>query len=66
MEKLMELRAMRVRKGLTQAKLSQILGIPQQVVSLWENGRSKPSVAIIRKFANVLEVDVEELIKCFE
>lgn len=64
--KLLEFKAMRIRKGLKQTELSKLVGLSQQVVSQWESGRSKPSVSILRKLANALEVDVKELIKCFE
>lgn len=66
MSNLTEFKIMRIRKGLTQVGLSQALGMPQQSVSRWENGVCKPPITIVLKLANVLEVDVEELIKCFE
>ena len=66
MSKLSEFKVMRVRKGLSQVGLSQLLGMPQQSISRWESGKCKPPVAIIRRLAEILEVDVEELIKCFE
>ena len=66
MSNLTDFKIMRVRKGLTQVGLSQQLGMCQSAVSQWESGRSKPPVNIIRRLANLLEVDVEELIKCFE
>lgn len=66
MSNLTEFKIMRVRKGLTQVELSQRLGMSQQAVSQWESGRSKPPVSIIRRLANLLDVDIEELLKCFE
>ena len=66
MSNLTEFKIMRVRKGLTQVGLSQRLGMSQQAVSQWESGRSKPPVSIIRRLANLLDVDIEELLKCFE
>lgn len=66
MPNLTEFKIMRMRKGLTQIELSKRLDMSQQAVSQWENGRSKPPVNVLRKLANTLEVDVEELIKCFE
>ncbi|MCH5165622.1 MAG: helix-turn-helix transcriptional regulator [Clostridiales bacterium] len=66
MDKLLEFKAMRIRKGLTQIELSRRMNMSQQAVSQWESGRSKPPVNILRRLANTLEVDVEELIQCFE
>ncbi len=66
MSNLTEFKIMRLRKGLTQVELSQRLGMSQQAVSQWESGRSKPPVSIIRRLANLLDVDIEELLKCFE
>lgn len=66
MPNLTDFKIMRVRKGLSQVGLSIRLGLSQQTVSQWESGRSKPTISILRKLANTLDVDVEELIKCFE
>ena len=66
MPNLKDFKIMRVRKGLSQVGLSIRLGLSQQTVSQWESGRSKPTISILRKLANTLDVDVEELIKCFE
>lgn len=66
MSNLTDFKIMRVRKGLSQVGLSIRLGLSQQTVSQWESGRSKPTISILRKLANTLDVDVEELIKCFE
>lgn len=66
MPNLTEFKIMRLRKGLKQVELAKQLDMSQQAVSQWESGRSKPPVNILRKLANALEVDVEELIKCFE
>lgn len=66
MSNLTDFKIMRIRKGLSQVGLSIRLGLSQQTVSQWESGRSKPTISILRKLANTLDVDVEELIKCFE
>ena len=63
MPNLKDFKIMRVRKGLSQVGLSIRLGLSQQTVSQWESGRSKPTISILRKLANTLDVDVEELIK---
>ena len=51
----------RLKAGLTQAKLAQELGIRQNMVSDYENGRRTYSDAMARRLSTVLKVKEERL-----
>ena len=48
-----------------QVDLANELGIKNTTVSMWETGRSKPSIDMLPKLAELLKVDVSDLVKCF-
>lgn len=52
-------------KKVTQTDLAQHLGVSQQTVSLWVCKKSSPKVDMLPKLAELLKVDVSELVKCF-
>ncbi len=56
------IREARARRGLSQTKLAQLLGIPPQNVSDWERGVVTPSSKNLKKLAEVLEVSLDWLI----
>lgn len=58
----MHLAALRTQKGLTQAALAQKLGVTQATVANYESGRREPSIAMLRKIAQALGVDIATLI----
>ena len=37
-----EIKAARLKAGLTQKKMSELLGIPKRTIEDWEGGRRKP------------------------
>jgi tRNA(Ile)-lysidine synthase len=53
------IRVWREFRGLTAAALAQRLGVTPAHVSKLENGKGEPSVALLRKMAQVLDVDQE-------
>jgi transcriptional regulator with XRE-family HTH domain len=55
------LRALRIRKGLTQRALGWRCGFTGQMVSMLETGRKKPSEQTQRHLAKALGVSREEL-----
>jgi transcriptional regulator with XRE-family HTH domain len=55
------LRALRRLKRLTQHDLATAVGISVSMLSTIERGSKYPRVDLIRKFARVLEVPLEEL-----
>ncbi|MBP5709676.1 MAG: helix-turn-helix transcriptional regulator [Bacteroidales bacterium] len=51
----------RMKKGLTQRQLADIIGETQTKVSLWERGKFFPPMSAIMKIAKALDVDWTQL-----
>ena len=49
--------AARKGKGWTQARMADALGITKACVSVWEHGRSEPSLRMIEQIANLCGAD---------
>lgn len=56
------IRALRMRKKLSQDQLAQILHVTRQTISNYETGRSQPDVEMLTALAEALSVDVKELL----
>ena len=56
------IKALRIRKAMTQDELAEKLFVSRQTVSNYENGKSNPDIDILVKIAEVLETDVNTLI----
>ena len=54
--------AARVAAGLTQADLSQRLGIGTATIQRWESGQTSPSVVKLKALAEALGVSVDKII----
>ena len=54
--------ACRKEKGLTQARLGELLGITDRAVSKWETGKSMPDSSIMLELCGVLDITVNELL----
>ena len=52
----------RLASGLTQADLSQRLGIGTATLQRWESGRTSPSAAKLKELSKFLNVPLENLI----
>lgn len=59
----MSIRVRRVEAGLTQVKLAQALGVTQSAVSQWDNGEATPTIANLKKIAELCDCTVDDLIK---
>jgi len=58
------LRQLRVRKGLSQKKLAELVGISQVSIFRMEQGEvEKPTAKVLEKLSNILDVDIHSLIK---
>lgn len=57
------IRAERMRKRLSQEKLSELTNISKDSLLKIENGRQAPSAFIVFDIANVLEIPMEDLFK---
>ncbi len=56
------IKMLRKSKGFTQEELAIRLNIVRQTVSKWEKGFSVPDAEALQKLADVLEVDVKQLL----
>ncbi len=56
------LRGLREARGLTQQQMAKIAGVPRPTWSNLESGSANPTVAVLVKVANAIQVRVEELI----
>ena len=58
-------RLYRLRKaaGLSQAQLGEKVGLTNKAVSKWESGRTKPGLDAVKRLADVLGVNVQELLE---
>jgi transcriptional regulator with XRE-family HTH domain len=56
------LRAARKRKGLTQAKVAEAIGVSTNIYGHYENTRRWPSIETLREICNVLEVSADTLL----
>ena len=56
------IKRLRQRKGLTQEELGSKLHVTRQAVSNWETGKNQPDIEILKSLAEILEVDVNELL----
>lgn len=56
------IRTLREKAGYTQKELAEMLFISDMAVSKWETGKSIPDVAILKKMAVILDMDVDGLL----
>lgn len=53
----------RERKGISMTRLAQDAGLSQQMVSYVERGLRNPTLDTLLRIANVLEIDLSEVIR---
>ena len=53
----------RVKRGMTQAQLAELLGVTPQAVSKWENATAYPDLSAICPLADALSVTTDELLE---
>ena len=56
-----KIRALRLRKGLTQEQVAQQVGVTYQAVSKWENGTNTPDIALLPEIAAFFGVTMDAL-----
>ena len=56
------IKALREKKGLTQAQLGEILTVSDKAVSKWETGRGLPDISLLEPLAKALGISVPELL----
>jgi transcriptional regulator with XRE-family HTH domain len=52
----------RKKKGLSQADLGKLIGTSGDVIGRYERGDIKPSIEVVEKLANALEVSIDYLV----
>lgn len=56
------LKLLRQEEKLNQKKLAELVGVSQQCVSEWENGKIEPTLTYLWKLADIFKISVDELI----
>ncbi len=55
------IRALRMKKGVTQEELGRVLNITPQAVSKWENHSGNPDITMIAPLCRYFGISAEEL-----
>ena len=53
------LKNLRIKKGLKQSELAGLLGLSSSAVGMYEQGRRKPDLEILLKYAEIFDVSVD-------
>lgn len=53
----------RIKKGLTQVELAEQIGISQSAISEIESGDLRPSTSVLVRLADVLDLDLDALVR---
>ncbi len=56
-----KLRGLRLKNGLTQERLAELIGVSPQAVSRWETGMTFPDITLLPAIANCLDATLDEL-----
>ena len=57
------LKALRLKKGLTQEEVAKTVGVAQPVYNGYESGLKVPSLGTAKALADLFEVSMDELVK---
>ena len=61
-KKLKNLEKYRKQNNLSQAKLAEKIGVERYRIADWEQGRSEPSISMLKKLSEALGISIEMLI----
>ena len=53
----------RVKAGLTQEQVAEIVMVSRQTISNWENGKSLPDIISIMNLSDLYQISLDELLK---
>ncbi len=56
-----QIKALRIRRGITQEAMAQHLGVTAQAVSKWERGAATPDIALLPELSAYFGVTIDEL-----
>lgn len=59
---ILNLKVARVKKGLTQKELAELIGVSPSTINRIETGKQIPKVDMLLKLAEILEASAEELL----
>ena len=59
------LRNLRLEKNLTIKEFARNLQLTRNAISQYENDKRTPSIAIMQKMAEILNVDLQTVVNCF-
>lgn len=57
------IRIARLKHGLTQSELAEMMNVSQGAVGMWEIGLNAPKAKNLIKLSEILEIPVDELLK---
>jgi transcriptional regulator with XRE-family HTH domain len=60
------LRDIRISKGLTQAKLSEMTRLPQTLISAYETGKAFPPMKSMLILSNALDIPIEKFAEWYK
>lgn len=56
------IKELRLQKGMTQEDFADVLGLSQQTIAMWENGKSSPKIDALNAMADYFEVTTDYLL----
>ena len=56
------LKSIRKERGLSQKQVSEKLGVVESCYANWEQGRTEPSISMLRKLCEIFVINIDELI----
>lgn len=56
------LKLLRQEEKLNQNQLAKLVGVTQQCISEWENGKIEPTLSYLWKLADIFKTSIDELI----
>lgn len=56
------LKAVRRQVGMTQKQVAEALNVVESCYANWEQGRTEPSIVMLRKLGKIFDVPIDELI----
>ena len=57
-----KIKELRLKKGLSQRELGEVLGVSDQAISKWEKGQSQPSAMHLINLTRVFDIDADVLL----
>ena len=56
------LKTLRKKRGISQAKMAEILGVSQQTISNYENSDIEPDIELLCRMADYFEISIDYLV----